>query len=134
MAPLNPRQAFQQLRAERQRHEQACAEAGQRKLEQWTASDRRAATCDRLMNLFASQGAGGVDVSEAAALLVEFAATLPADWVQARVRFVSERLEQLCRRARPRCPAQENPPGPAAAGQRPRAGAGDGDLARSLAR
>jgi hypothetical protein len=64
-------------------------------LEQWAASDRRAATCDRLMNLFASQGAGGVDVSEAAALLVEFAATLQADWVQARVRLVRDRLEQL---------------------------------------
>jgi hypothetical protein len=64
--------------------------------EKWAAEDRRAAALHQLMKLFPSDTAGGTaDVGRAAAGMIEYAQTLPLEWVKARVAFVSQRLAEL---------------------------------------
>src|SRR5262249_46586391 len=92
MAPADPKHALQQCRAEHQRRQQALNDAGRRVQQRWAAEDRRSAACQQLLDIWPGQGTGPVDGDRVAALLVQWAATLPADWVHARVQFVRQRL------------------------------------------
>jgi hypothetical protein len=103
MERFNPAKAFEQVRAESRRKEEAAAEAGRRKHGEWAAYGRRSAALNRLLNLFPRDDSAGcaVDVPEATALMVEYAQTLPAEWVKARVESVSERMAELAADGKP---------------------------------
>jgi hypothetical protein len=47
------------------------------------------------MQLFPCEAGGTLDIPRAVALMVEFAQTIPTEWLKARVRFVSDRLVEL---------------------------------------
>jgi hypothetical protein len=96
MKRLNFREAFRQMRAENKRAKEAAVERGRNAREAWAAYGRRRAALHKLMNLFPSdQGPCALDVEKATALMIEYAQTLPAAWLRARVDFVSERLAEL---------------------------------------
>jgi hypothetical protein len=95
MKRFNPRKAFQQIRAESQRHQQVSEEWAQRERQKWAADSTRRRAFNRLMQLFPREAAGTLDIPKAVALMVEFAQTIPTNWLQARVRFVSDRLAAL---------------------------------------
>src|SRR5262245_11033140 len=95
MAPSDPKHAFQQFRAEHQRRQQALSEAGRRVQQRWAAEDRPSAAWQQLLDVWPGQGIGPVNGDRVAALLVQWAARLPAEWVQARVQFVRQRLAAL---------------------------------------
>jgi hypothetical protein len=95
MKRFNPGKAFQQIRAERQQQKQACKEWALRERQKWAAHSTRSRAFNRLMQLFPREAAGTLNIPKAVALMVEFAQTIPTDWLQARVRFVSDRLAEL---------------------------------------
>jgi hypothetical protein len=101
MARFNTAKAFKQVRAESQRQKKAVIEAGRRKHEEWVAYGRRSAALNYLMNLFPGESTGTVDVRRATALMVEYAQTLPVEWVKARVKSVSDRLAKLAAAGKP---------------------------------
>jgi hypothetical protein len=102
MMPFNPANAFQQLRAESRREKEAALEMCRRKDAEWAADSRRRAALYQLMHLFPSDTAGcAVDVGRATARMIEYAQTLPAEWVKAHVAFVSQRLATLAADERP---------------------------------
>jgi hypothetical protein len=107
MAPSDPKHAFQQFRAENQRQQQSLIEAGRRVQQKWAAADRRSAACEQLLDLWPGQVTGRVDGDRVAALLVQWAATLSADWVHARVQFVRQRLAALATDAGADAPLKE---------------------------
>jgi hypothetical protein len=87
MARFNPTKAFRQLRAERQREKEAILAADRRKREQRAAYARCYAALNQLMHLLRHDGAGTMDLPKATALMVEYAETLPPEWVRTRVEF-----------------------------------------------
>jgi hypothetical protein len=95
MKRFNPTKAFKKLRAKSQRQKKAGAELARSKQEQWTASAQRSNIILQLNNLFPREGAGTLDVGHATKLMIEYAQTLSAKWVKARVKFVSNRLAKL---------------------------------------
>jgi hypothetical protein len=95
MARFDPMKAFKQIRAERNRQKQAYQEWAKCDRENLAAYFKRSAAINQLMNVFPREGRGTITVEQAAALMVEFAETLPAEWVEARVQFVSKRLDEL---------------------------------------
>jgi hypothetical protein len=65
------------------------------------AYGRRRVALNHLMNLFPGEGAGAMDVGKATDLMLEYAQTLPAEWVTARVESVSARLAELAGEGKP---------------------------------
>jgi hypothetical protein len=102
MEPFNPAKAFQQIRAESQRAKEAAEEPSRLKQEAWDAFGRGRVVFQQLMSLFPPENEGCTwDGARAAALMVKYAQTLPAEWVKARVEFVRERLAKLAADGRP---------------------------------
>jgi hypothetical protein len=95
MKRFNSKKAFKKLRTESQRRKKAGAELARRKQEQWNAPLQRSNIILRLMNLIPREGVGTLDVGQATKLMIEYAQTLPEEWVKARVRFASDRLVKL---------------------------------------
>jgi len=96
MAPFDTANAFQQIRAESQRESEAAEEQYRLKQEAWAAYDRRSAAFRQLIDSLPCETAVCTwDVGRATAQLIEYAQTLPAKWVTARVEFVRERMAQL---------------------------------------
>jgi len=102
MKQFNSRRAFQQIRTESQRQKQAFEEWAKRERQKWAAYSKRRGAFHQLMQLFSREAAGALDIPMAAALMVEFGQTIPAEWVKARVRFVRNRLAEL-----PECSARD---------------------------
>jgi hypothetical protein len=101
MALFNPAKTFKQIRADSQSHEKAAEKVRQQKREQWAAYGQRSAALNRLRDLFLPEGAEyTLDVQKASALMIEYAQTLPAKWVEGRVKFVSLRLADLAAQGR----------------------------------
>jgi hypothetical protein len=101
MAQFNPAKTFKEIRADSQRHEKAAAKMRQQQKEQWAAYSRRSAVLNHLRDLFLQEGTEcTLDVQKASALMVEYAQSLPAKWVKARVKFVSRRLADLAAEGR----------------------------------
>jgi hypothetical protein len=95
MKRFNPMKAFQQIRAESQQQKQATEEWAQRERQKWAAYGTRSRAFNQLMQLFPREAAGTLDIPKAVALMVEFAQTIPTEWLKARVRFVSDCLAKL---------------------------------------
>src|SRR5262249_4729445 len=95
MKRFNPRNSFQQIRAEGQRQKQAAEQWAQRERQKWAAYSTRRRAFNRLLQIFPREAAGTLDTPKAAALMVELAQTIPTVWLKARVRFVSDGLAKL---------------------------------------
>jgi hypothetical protein len=102
MAQFNIAKAFRKIRAESQRKKVAILEAGRGKREAWAAYGRRSAVLNCLRNLFPSETAGSpLDVRSATARMIEYAETLPTEWVRARVKLVHVGMATLAAQGRP---------------------------------
>jgi hypothetical protein len=101
MARFNPAKTFKQIRSDSQREIKAAEKVRQQKQEQWAAYARRSKALNHLRDLFPQEGAEHtLDVLRASHLMVEYAQTLPAEWVRGRVKFVSRRLADLAAEGR----------------------------------
>ena len=92
MTPFDPAKAFQQVRDEKQREREAAAEWGRRTSEAWAAYDRRLAVLYQLIQSFPCDTA---EVGRVTSLMIDYAQTLPREWLKARLTFVRERLTKL---------------------------------------
>jgi hypothetical protein len=102
MVPFDAAKAFQQIRAESQRERDAADEQYLQKQEAWAAYDRRSAAFGQLIDSLPCETAVCTwDVGRATAQMIEYAQTLPVEWVKARVEFVRERIAQLAADGRP---------------------------------
>jgi hypothetical protein len=97
LAKFNTLRAFQQIREESKREQEAAAEVARRKQEAWAAYRRRNAALNQLISLLLPSDSTDCtsDVRRLAALMIEYAQTLPAEWVKARVRWVRERMTKM---------------------------------------
>jgi hypothetical protein len=92
MSQPSPSEVFEQLREASERQREQAAEAARLDRQRMDAYFRRAKILHQLSNLLAG---GTVDVSRLSSLMIDYAGTLPAEWLQARVKRVQDRLDEM---------------------------------------